>query len=324
MLHPPAGNRAQQPDYVEYALNQLRAEHRAGSSFEKLSDQYAQFIGVMPMSVCTIKAGSLLVRARKKRDPIPFNRFSKITMRDATLVKSYNRASVPGKSIFYGCVGNELGQDVAIREATQWHITDLGTLTSRNLLKDYQPWSGFACVSIWRVKEPLTLASLFLNQTAMEINPTARHFGGSTLNDNINNWDELTEKSKKLILQFFSDEFSRGDIRQERDYFLSAYYANSVMGVDVPPGKIDGVVYPSVALQFRGENVALSEIAYRKLEFDTAWHCYIANVEGIGEQMANGHPVGVGELYEVVEREGDLLRWKDLTTNELLPLDDSE
>jgi len=90
--------------------------------------------------------------------------FQRLHFEMKNILRLCGRAHRPDRAVFYCATDHE----VAIKEATQWHITDLGVLINREMPKDYNPHVRFVTVSIWKVKEDLKLASLFLNDKAME------------------------------------------------------------------------------------------------------------------------------------------------------------
>jgi len=297
------------PEYIEYALGKIKEIDTSKISFSDLTKTIRDYIGGIPVIENTFKAGTYVARARTKSNDLPYRNLSEITLRDKEYVTSFGRAHRPNRAIFYCATDHE----VAIKEATQWHITDLGVLINRKMLKDYNPHARFVTVSIWKVKEDLKLASLFLNDKAMESNSRVKYFGENIINQNENNWNENFLKSKNMILKFFSDEYAKSDIKQESDYFLSAYYANEIHTFSESTGKIDGVVYPSVAHEFRGENFAITETAYKnKLEFVKAYHNYVANVE------LNHRPIAVGEISETIDNQNGKLTWKDIPTGKII------
>jgi hypothetical protein len=313
MILPPTDkHRFYYPEYIEFALKEIKQRDFSNHSFDQMKKIVHGYLGSTPVMETTLKKGNFLARARTKKDDTPYNRFSKITVRDKQFVKSYGRAHRPDQSIFY-CSTNH---HIAIREATQWHQNNFGILINRYISGDYNPNVIFVTVSIWKVIKDLKVASLFLNRDAMSADPVVKHFGNKAINENINNWDERVVKSKNLILEFFSNEFAKKEIRSEKDYLLSAYYANEIY---LTSARLDGVSYPTVALDYKGQNIAITEEAYKeKLEFVTAYHNYVANIE------LNDDPMGIGEIYQVKERKGDILIWEELTTGKILPIDESE
>ena len=297
------------PEYIEYALGKIKEINTSEISFYDLTKTIRNYIGGIPVVENTFKAGTYVARARTKSNGLPYKNLSEITLRDKKYVTSFGRAHRPNRAVFYCATDPE----VAIKESTQWHITDLGVLINRKMLKDYNPHRRFVTVSIWKVKEDLKLASLFLNDKAMESNSRVKYFGENIKSQNNNNWNENILKSNNLILKFFCDEYAKSEIKQESDYFLSSYYANEIHTLSENTGMIDGVVYPSVAHQFRGENFAITELAYRKkLEFVKAYHNYVANIE------LNDRPIAIGEISKTVDNQNGKLIWKDIPTGKII------
>lgn len=304
------------PDQIKITLNKIKQYDFYGYDFKQITLLIRKYLEALPVIVNTFKSGNYLARARTKENDIPYNRFSKITLPIKKLVKSYGRANIPGQTVFY-CSSD---YETAIKEATQWHITDAGTLISRKMLdQNYNPHVKFVTVSIWRAIKDLKVASLFLNKEAMQSNPIVNYFGNKVYSENPNLRNDKVKESINLILEFFSNEFGKKDIKNEKDYILSAYYANEIYNMYKLNQKIDGILYPSIAYDYKGENFALVEEAYKeKLEFVTAFHNIVYNLEH------NGKPLQIGEISQVYNQVGDVFTWKDLPIGEILPIDESE
>jgi len=309
-------HRLNNPKYIEDALKKIKREFDTKKyDFTELTSSIRDYIGFTPISECKINKGTFLARARTKQDNIPYNRLSKITLRQKEFVKSFGRAHVPNQAIFY-CSTND---EVAIREATQWHITDFNTLYNRNMLENHDSHKKFVTVSIWKVVEDIHLASLFLNEEVMNKNTVAKYFGDKIKNEIINEHDGGVHKSTELILEFFSNEFAKKTIETESDYLLSAYYANEVYLASKNLKKLDGVTYSTIALDYQGENIAITQEAYKKkIEFETAYHAYVANI------ASENSPMMIGKLYKVVDCKDDIITWLDLTTGMNLPIDETD
>jgi hypothetical protein len=133
-------------------------------------------------------------------------------------------------------------------------------------------------ISAWLVKENLLLALLFAGDCS-KYSPQMKEYAkdryilkpGQTENYN---------KSWNCVIDFFSNEFAKNDVKYEQEYLYSAYYANEIYNQynkSNPAFKLDGVQYASVANCSDGENIALSESAFKKLDFLGANSCYTYN-----------------------------------------------
>ena len=58
-----------------------------------------------------------------------------------------------------------------------------------------------------------------------------------------------------LKAKFLSDQYAKGIINCENDYYISAVHANSILK---PENKVDGIIYPSVQYFHKGFNYALA------------------------------------------------------------------
>ncbi len=290
------------PDRVQSELRMIKGLLGTEKSFDEISNVIKNSLDGIPIVSQTIRKGNYLARARTKPDDTPYENLREIIHREKEYVKSFGRGHCPSQSIFY-CSTEPY---TAIREATQWHINDFGTLLSRNMLQDYNQHVKFVTVSVWKVIEDIKVASLFLNEQAMQANDVVKFHGSNVLNTVSNNWSSEVIKSKNMILKFFSDEFAKKNIQSERDYLLSAWYSKHVYLAAEQFGELDGITYPSVAFDYSGENLALTDKTFKtKLKFEKAYHNYVANIE------FDGKPMVVASIYETTGVEDERLIWNE-------------
>ena len=132
-----------------------------------------------------------------------------------------------------------------------------------------------------------------------------------------NRGNERRLKSRNLILDFFSDEFGKTDIKNEFEYIYSAFYANEVYKNEItedPSTKLDGVKFASIASDCCGENYALSESAYtQKLDFLGANFCCTFN-NNIGKVEHEGKAI-IGRVKAALLKENQTFEWIE-STNE--------
>ncbi|MCJ7554678.1 MAG: hypothetical protein MUO34_12440 [Ignavibacteriaceae bacterium] len=115
-----------------------------------------------------------------------------------------------------------------------------------------------------------------------------------------------------LILEFFCDEFSRNEISAPYDYKFSVWYMwklkrmNDLINPKFKENKFDGIVYPGVAMRYKGDNIALiADDLDKKIKFKTAYEllCTEFDFENAIFKYAK-----IGEL-ESLDTKGNL-KWK--------------
>lgn len=269
------------PQILSEDLNEFKNINWSGQTMHDVVKEYIRRFKTLPIYPIILKKGTILFRGRKneyKHNDL-FKTVSDVGIIPSKYVTSLGRANLPNQPVFY-CSTNE---ETVVKEVTQWYINDSGRaqdLISKKVMgMDWNPFTCMMTISAWTVKEDLNIGLLFGGEQkrSLAIQEDAKQrfnlTNGETLNYN---------KSKNLLLDFFSNEFGKLAVKHEFDYLYSALYAASVMNndgyVENPSIQFDGVKYPSIANDFRGENYAISETAFRhKIEFLGANFCYTCN-----------------------------------------------
>jgi hypothetical protein len=250
-------------------LKSLNLEYFTDEDIHKLINRWFH---IVPFTESTLKGGFIYrARINQSKDE-SFDHHDKIY---APLnPPNYGRANKPGERIFYGATNEK----VAIFEVIQ---------SLKHSLTPKQPI--FLTVGVWSLKEDLKMASIIADPKLHNIRSDIKD-GWQKFEDLIENGELKLEAgiSGSLILQFFSEEFTKINIRSESDYKFSRLYVNSLKTANTyvadkfTKHKFDGITYPSVALKYKGDNHAIFiESADRKLKFEDALHviCYNADFE---------------------------------------------
>jgi hypothetical protein len=120
-----------------------------------------------------------------------------------------------------------------------------------------------------------------------------------------------------LILEFFSQEFGRLDVKHEFEYLCSAYYAYEVYNSEIledRSAKLDGVKFASIANDLRGENYALSEEAFKnKIDFLGANFCYTYN-NNVGK-IENEGAAMIGRINAAMLKDDFTFEWTESTND---------
>jgi len=124
-------------------------------------------------------------------------------------------------------------------------------------------------MGIWKVREneTLRLAPLIDNENVKEIRPDMRNVSeySKTLYEKLTS--EKVIKGSQIIAKFFADQFAKSNIKTPHDYKISSFFANTLREMNNSSKvKFDGILYPSVAHRFRGDNVAIFPESLYKLE----------------------------------------------------------
>lgn len=206
--------------------------------------------------IFTIHPGVYITRARPG---IGYRSMEELRYVPQEKNKKCQRASTPNRTMFYGCLVKNTQRHEGTRMIT---ISECSSLARGGILS-----SGIEKITFskWIVKKKIELVAVipFKSYLKVENNPLL---------------DELREEFKKFIISlkddgdieiisdYFADQFTKEDIINDYDYFLSAVFTEVVTN-DFNYG---GVLYPSVRAGGQvGFNIALKpEIVDNNLKLE--------------------------------------------------------
>lgn len=81
----------------------------------------------------------------------------------------------------------------------------------------------------------------------------------------------------KEILEFFSDEFGKMDIKTGRNYTLSNFYCDYIFNQTFSnePTHIDGIIFPSIKYSYQEFNLVIHPRAMLKISFANASQIWV-------------------------------------------------
>jgi hypothetical protein len=214
------------------------------------------------MSV-TFHKGKSVMRARPNYNGEKFSKKSDFSFKPQKNNDTYQRASTPYQTMFYGAV---LPED--LREGELDNARIIGALETVPLLRDKNK-SGYQKISFgrWFVKEDINLIAIVFNEEYIKKNRYTSELANSYKEFCKYTDPDIVEKSNKFQ-SFLASEFSKETIRNNYDYMISAIYSELVTKKGY-----DGVFYPSVRVAGEGFNVALTPEATEKLELKVVGEC---------------------------------------------------
>ena len=221
-------------------------------------------VGYMSVS---LHKGKSIMRARPNNEDDRFEKRSEYSFKPQKFNTTYQRASTPNQTMFYGCV---LPENIEPGELENVRI--IGALESMPWLRD-KTTSGYKKISFgrWFVEEDIKLIAVVHKPEYYNASNYTRELVDA-YNKFISLQDkELLERSLKFQ-NFLADEFSK-EIRTHFDYLISAVFTETV--VNHPKVKLDGVIYPSVRTSGDGFNIAITPEACSKIGLYTAGECSI-------------------------------------------------
>jgi hypothetical protein len=210
--------------------------------------------------VVTYHRGKSIIRVRPNSKFQRFNYVEQLSYKPQKYNTTYQRASTPHKTMFYGCAvadkptEGELNNPRAIApfEAVKW-LRDKSK-------KGYQKIT----YSRWIVKKDLNLLAIVFKESYYEQNSFTKELVDAYKDIFKSLPAEMIENSMK-IQDFLAAEFSKEDTDNDYEYLISALFAEMC----VQKG-FDGVFYPSVRVGGMGFNIAITPQATSKLRLYAA------------------------------------------------------
>lgn len=222
-------------------------------------------MGKVGSVVVKLHPGKVIMRARMNKEDEIFYSKCQLTYTPSQFNKSYQRASTPDKTMFYGSIIPEfVSQDelnnarvIGIVEAIPW-LREKGVNGIQNLT-----------FGKWIVKEDLNLLAIVFEKDHYEKSSYTREIVDYFEKFMIAH-PELVDKTI-AVNDFFANEFSKEDINHDHDYLISALFTEMAVSRG-----FDGVFYPSVRTSGKGFNLAITPYAAdNKLDLRAVGECKV-------------------------------------------------
>ncbi len=222
-----------------------------------------KLLGEFGVMITTLHKGKKIIRARLSEDK-PFKNISELSYKPQKFNTTYQRASTPFQTMFYGSIVPEiLGKSepqtarITVAFELSEFLRDIGTVGEQDIV-----------FSAWVVEQDIQLVTLIHHKKFAR--PTEL---SSQLQAEFEQFVKSNPDQKIPTLEiskFLGNEYAKLPIAKHTDYMHSAIYSQLVTK------KFDGVLYPSVRMAGEGINVAIKpETIDEKLKFLGASECTI-------------------------------------------------
>jgi len=167
--------------------------------------------------------------------------------RDETNIEKYGRANLMKQSLFYGAFESE-----NIRHPRFVNLIETSEIFREIAKHEDLDVKFYATLGRWELKKNTEVLEVIFSEDFLksEENKRAFDYHYKNLKRDLPDFEERF----KLILEFFTSEFSKKTIKSHHDYKLSSMYFN--LSLNSSPN-IGGVKYPSVKSDYLGYNLAL-------------------------------------------------------------------
>lgn len=258
-------------------------------------------IGKVPIMRSEYHEGKIIYRARPHEDEdYDFPKISDLSYKPEEYNNSYQRASTPSKTMFYGALipedtRGDLDENIINDERA------IGAFEVVKFLRDLKIKEGEKVISygIWRVNSTISTLSVIQSDISkLKVNwlkTLATNFY-----EQLKNHPEFKEKTP-IIQDFLAREFSKHVAEgEDYKYMISGLFSHKACELGV-----DGVLYPSVKMKGRGLNIALTpECVDSKLSLVAAIKCKV--YKKCGKVILNNLKKGT------VDEEAGIIHWEEL------------
>lgn len=259
-------------------------------------------IAIVPIII----KGAYILRARKGRG---FVHQSEMTYRPAKDCKEYQRASLPGNTMFYGVISDDQNHQENAQAICACECSSLCKEGTDSIGRE------IFTLSYWKIKEPLKVFSLITDTTFPNVQD-------NKLLNMMRKAFLLVHKNssleEKALAHFISDDFSK-NVVDDYEYMFSATLTSEI----IADMGFDGVVYPSVRLSGQaGLNIALKpSVADTKLDFiQVVEQVLYKNKDHSINRIENVTPKGQTTKAQIQFPDGIILKQLGIISLEDLPI----
>ena len=205
-------------------------------------------IGPVGAIITTLHQGKEIMRARPNYNGERFSKVGELSYKPAEFNKTYQRASTPYNTMFYG---STISENIKLGELDITRV--IGLFEAIPLVRDPAS-SGEQVItySKWRVVKDIPLLSIIHHKDFQRENSYAKEQRENFEKFLAQHPKEVGEKAR-LVTDFFANEYAEDITPNDYDYVISATYAE----MTVVNGHAAGVFYPSVRTGGEGFNVAI-------------------------------------------------------------------
>lgn len=290
---------------VEEAINKLSTLDLETLEIDNFKNLIKSSFKLIPFHKHFLLPGQKLFRARINyryskftdkliviNDEKDFINVSEISNRKAHEITEFGRANIPGVSSFY-CSSN---LKLACAEVIQ------------DIKHSFNPKRElpFVTVGEWIIKKPIIVAPLFYSQKVTSVRKDIDSYVNRNKEYMKSKYSFESMEIHDMILTFFSDQFTKIDIKSHHDYKISAFYSEILSSLN----DYDGILYQSVIANFSGTNICLFDNKLNsKIEINNVYKVMCANID-FNSNIPKFGTLLVAEK-ENIDRETGEINWKE-------------
>ncbi len=194
----------------------------------------------------TLSKGKDIIRARPNKGEEIFKTISDISYKPPQFNTTFQRASTPNNTMFYGCVIPHYTKKGELDNARVTAIMEASNLQRKSIDKGEEKIT----FSRWKVIKDIKLVAIVYHNDFIK-NSTYTNELNSTYQKMLREFPEDVD-SNIIVTEYLAGEFAKKDITFDYDYLISALFTERVT-----QNGLAGVYYPSVRTEGEGFNVAI-------------------------------------------------------------------
>lgn len=214
-------------------------------------EQIFRKIRKLPIHETTFHAGMVIHRARPNDNGDNFRKRKDLSYKPQEFNKTYQRASTPNRTMFYGAViptenlEYELDSERVIAASEASYL-----LRNPNEFKNGEQKIVYGK---WRIISDCKLATILSSDANKNVTPYSKKCSERFFNWLKEEHPDYVEQAT-LLTDYFADEYAKEGIKDGEDYkyMISANFSESLVQLG-----LNGVIFPSVRIEARGINVAI-------------------------------------------------------------------
>ena len=271
-------------------IQQLRSiDLNDDSKLEKLKKLVYQL--AFPITLSEATAGYTVIRARRGRG---YRNKKEMGYRPASLCKTYQRATLPNQTVFYGVLSDD---ERHLENARAIGVSECSVLADKGI---DSVGREYIAVSQWKITKSFKVACIISANSFKDVhnNRFLEFFRQDFIDTYYNNEEAL------LVSDYIVEEYSKSvPSGHDNEYKISALLTDKLLN----KCGFEAVAYPSVKLGGQaGLNIAIRpDVADSKLKLlNIADQCYYKNAEHGLVRIESIYDV-VNELFSPVHQQSD-------------------
>ncbi|HEX5170632.1 MAG TPA: hypothetical protein VFW11_15755 [Cyclobacteriaceae bacterium] len=194
----------------------------------------------------TLHPNKVVIRARPNRDKERHTTKDSVSFKPSKFNTTYQRASTPNNTMFYGCV---VPEKIGIGEPDTSRVTAI--FEASDLIRNDKDGEEIVTFSKWVVTKDIPLITIVYSKDYAKTSVFATELNELYL-QMLKGLSEELRTNSLIVSEFFANEFAKLEIVDHTDYLISAIFTELL----IMKGQ-GGVYYPSVRTEGAGFNVAI-------------------------------------------------------------------